>query len=190
MLEIITAFLVVLSCVFTFFAKKHSQPFPGPRGFPLCGVAFQVDKERLHLSLYEWTKTYGEIFQFDVFGKTYVSLNSPEVMREVMGQEPTATITASREPTFFGNYIIAKDTDIIFSSYSRDWVQRRKVGSQIMQAYGEGMFLLKDEIFHILQDVKDFIRNNERQDIDPDHLVETYLLKDLASLVTFYTYSY
>ena len=114
MLEIITAFLVVLSCVFYFFAKKHSQPFPGPRGLPLCGVAFQVDKERLHLTLYEQTKTYGEIFQFDVFGKTYVSLNSPEFMREVMGQEPTATITASRESTFFGNYIIAKDTDIIF----------------------------------------------------------------------------
>ena len=114
MLEIITAFLVVLSCVFYFFAKKHSQPFPGPRGIPLCGVAFQVDKEGLHLTLYEWTKKYGEIFQFDVFGKTYVPLNSLEVMREVMGQEPTATITASRESTFFGNYIIAKDTDIIF----------------------------------------------------------------------------
>ena len=63
-------------------------------------------------------------------------------------------------------------------------MQRRKVGSQIMQAYGEGMFLLKDEIFHILRDVKEYIRNNEGQDMDPDHLVETYLLKDLSSLVT------
>lgn len=148
----------------------------------MFGVAFDVDKERLHLSLYEWTKIYGDIFQFYVFGKSYVSLNSPEVIREVMGREPSATITSSREDTFFGTYIVGKDTDIVFASYGKEWAKRRKIASQITQTYGEGMYLMKESL-HILRETKQYIWETQGRDIDPVFLVESHLLKDLASLV-------
>lgn len=149
----------------------------------MFGVVFDVDKYRLHLSLYEWTKAYGDIFQFYVFGKSYVSLNSPEVIREVLGQEPSATITSSREDTFYGNYIVGKDTDIVFASYNKEWAKRRKIASQIMQTYGEGMHSMKEETLHILKDTKQYIWETQGRDIDPVFLVESHLLKDLTSLV-------
>lgn len=77
-----------------------------------------------------------------------MSLNSPEVIREVMGQEPSATVTSSRENTFFGNYIVGEDTDIVFASYSKEWAKRRKIASQIMQIYGEGMYSMEKETQH------------------------------------------
>lgn len=138
MLEFIPVILLVITLLYYLFGQRHQRLFPGPSGVPLFGVTFEVDKYRLHLSLYEWSKKYGDIFQFSVFGKSYVSLNSPEVIREVMGQEPSATVTSSRENTFFGNYIVGEDTDIVFASYSKEWAKRRKIASQIMQIYGEG----------------------------------------------------
>lgn len=194
MLEFIPVILLGLTLFYYFFGqKRHRRPFPGPGGVPLFGVAFDVDKDRLHLSLYEWTKIYGDIFQFFVFGKSYVSLNSPEVIREVMGREPSATITSSREDTFFGTYIVGKDTDIVFASYGKEWAKRRKIASQITQTYGEGtcMYSTKEESLHILKETKQYIWETQGRDIDPVFLVESHLLKDLASLVigTIHMYS-
>lgn len=183
MLEFIPVILLVITLLYYLFGQRHQRLFPGPGGVPLFGVTFEVDKYRLHLSLYEWSKKYGDIFQFSVFGKSYVSLNSPEVIREVMGQEPSATVTSSRENTFFGNYIVGEDTDIVFASYSKEWAKRRKIASQIMQIYGEGMYSMEKET-HILKDTKQYIGENQGRDIDPVFMVESHLLKDLTSLVS------
>lgn len=182
MLEFIPVILLVITLLYYLFGQRHQRLFPGPGGVPLFGVTFEVDKYRLHLSLYEWSKKYGDIFQFSVFGKSYVSLNSPEVIREVMGQEPSATVTSSRENTFFGNYIVGEDTDIVFASYGKEWAKRRKIASQIMQIYGEGMYSTEKET-HILRDTKQYIGENQGRDIDPVFMVESHLLKDLTSLV-------
>lgn len=170
MLEFIPVILLVITLLYYLFGQRHQRLFPGPSGVPLFGVTFEVDKYRLHLSLYEWSKKYGDIFQFSVFGKSYVSLNSPEVIREVMGQEPSATVTSSRENTFFGNYIVGEDTDIVFASYSKEWAKRRKIASQIMQIYGEGMYSMEKET-HILKDTKQYIGENQGRDIDPVFMV-------------------
>lgn len=74
----------------------------GPKGWPVVGILFEFDPPTLYRKLYDWTTEYGEIFQFDLLGKTFVSLNSSEVLREAFNQEPNATLTAIRPPLFLG----------------------------------------------------------------------------------------
>ena len=73
MLEIISLVVVLLFIIYHF-KNKSRNGLPGPSGLPLLGVVFQMDFKRVHLKLYEWTSSYGDIFQFSIFGKPYVRL--------------------------------------------------------------------------------------------------------------------
>ncbi|XP_048730746.1 cytochrome P450 2J6-like isoform X2 [Ostrea edulis] len=184
MLEVITVFIILILCLYHYWKSRPcASNFPGPAGIPLFGVFFNVDLNRLHLKLYEWTLIYGNIFQFSVFGKSYISLNSADVIRDVLGLEPNATITASREPSFFGEYCLENYSDIVFSPYDEEWARRRKIGHQLLHTYGVGMHFLEDEILQKLADMKQFIRENEGKDLDPHDMVEEFLFKNLSSLV-------
>ncbi|XP_048780297.2 cytochrome P450 2C31-like [Ostrea edulis] len=184
MLEVITVCLIVILCIYHYWKSSQCKNnFPGPRCIPFFGVCFNVDLNRLHLKLYEWALLYGDTFKFSVFGKSYISLNSADVVRDVLGHEPNATIAASREPSFFGQYCLENYSDIAFSPNDKEWTMRRKICHQLLHTYGEGMHLLEDEILQKLADMKQFIRENEEKDLDPHDMVEEFLFKNLASLV-------
>jgi hypothetical protein len=184
MLEVITVILILILCFYYYWKNsKCKSNFPGPAGIPLFGVLFKVDLNRLYLKLYDWALIYGDAFQFTVFGKTYISLNSADLVRDVLGHEPTATIASSREPSFLGEYCLENYSDIVFSPNDKEWMRRRKVGHQLLHTYGEGMHLLEEEILQKLADMKQFIRENEETDLDPHDMVEEFLFKNLASLV-------
>jgi hypothetical protein len=182
MLEVITVISILILC-FYYYWKNSKSNFPGPAGIPFFGVFFHVDLNHLYLKLYEWSLIYGDIFQFSVFGKSYISVNSVDVVRDILGREPNATIAASREPSFMGEYCLDNYSDIIFASYDKEWIKRRKVCHQLLHTYGDGMYLLEKEILQKLTDMKQFIRENEEKDVDPHDMVEEFLLKNLASLV-------
>ncbi|XP_062614296.1 cytochrome P450 2D28-like [Saccostrea cucullata] len=182
MLEVITVFLILILCIYRYRNGLKSN-FPGPTGIPFFGVAFQVDFNRLHLKLSEWASIYGEAFQFSAFGKSYISLNTADAIRDVLGCEPNASIVASREPSFFGEYCLEDYSDIVFSPYNREWSSRRKIGHQLLHTYGAGIRLLEAEILQKLKDVKQYIKDNEGKDIDPHDMVEDFLCKNLASLI-------
>lgn len=138
MLELISVIAMFLFSLF-YFSKKYRSGLSGPSGLPFFGVIFRIDFSRLHLKLYEWTNKYGDIFQFSLLGKTYVTLNSAEIIREVLGTEPNATITSSREPSFFGEYCLENYSDIVFSPNDKEWTKRRKLVHKLLHSYGEGI---------------------------------------------------
>ena len=183
MLEILSLVVVLLFIIYHF-KNKSRNGLPGPSGLPLFGVAFQIDYNRLHLKLYEWTSSYGDIFQFSILGKTYVSLNSSEIIREVLGTEPNATITSSREPSFFGEYCMDNYSDIGFSPNTKEWTKRRKLAHRLLHTYGEGIQKMEDEILKKLKNVKRYLSENGSKNVDPHHVVEEFLFENLASLVS------
>jgi hypothetical protein len=184
MFEVITACLILILCFYHYGkSSKYKDNFPGPAGIPFFGVFFQVELNRLYLKLYDWALIYGNTFKFCVFGKSYISLNSADTVRDVFGREPNATIMASREPTFFGKYCMDNYSGIALSSNDKEWVRKRKAGYQLLNAYGKGMHLLEDIILKNLMNIKQFIRENEDTDMDPSDMVEEFLFKNLASLV-------
>jgi hypothetical protein len=184
MLEVISISFILLLWFYHHWKNlAYTNNFPGPVGIPFFGVFFHVDVDRIHLKLYEWATTYGNTVKFSIFGKSYISLNSADVVRDALGNEPSATVASSREPSFFGEYCMENYSGIAFSPNDKEWSRSRKIGHQLIHTYGVGMHLLEDDILQKLADMKLFIRENEENDLDPRDMVEEFLFKNLASLV-------
>lgn len=154
---------------------------PGPKGMPVVGILFEFDILTLHLKLYDWTTKYGDIFQFDLLGKTFVSLNSSGVLREAFNQEPNATVTANRPPLFLGKYVL-ENADVVFAQ-DNAVTRRRKLGYQLLRAYGEGLSCRESQIKENIISVKELIRSNEYKNIDPSDIVEEFLQSTVEVLI-------
>jgi hypothetical protein len=137
----------------------------------------------LHLKLYEWTDTYGDIFQFEVLGKKFISLNSSEVLREAFNKEPNATITSFRSPSFGGQYLLDNFADVVTASPSPLWTKRRKLSYQLIRSYGEGLSIIESQIKENLQSMKKDIRSTANRDVDPSSIVEEFILNTVEVLV-------
>lgn len=61
---------VCIFIAFQFYTRFKDGP-PGPKGYPLFGVIFEVDSKTLYKKLDEWTKQYGDTFQFRMLGKKF-----------------------------------------------------------------------------------------------------------------------
>lgn len=174
--------LTVFYSVHKFVNSNKNVP-PGPKGWPFIGMLFEFDLPTLYLKLNNWTAKYGEIFQFELLGKKFVSLNSSEILKEAFNQEPNATITAARSPTFYGKYILDNYSDIAFASPNQDWTRRRKLGHQVLRAYGEGLSCVESQIKRNLFSVKEYIRFNENKNLDPSEIVEEFVLNTVEVLI-------
>lgn len=129
MLEYILCVVVLTACIliaFQSYTSAKNNP-PGPKGYPFFGVIYEVDVFRLHEKLYEWTQQYGDIFQFQMLGKKFLCINSVDVLREIFFQEPRATISAHRSPTFTGKYLLKEYADVVFASPNSLWEKRKNL---------------------------------------------------------------
>lgn len=175
---------VLTACIFIAlqsYTGAKDRP-PGPKGYPFLGVVFEVDPPTLYKKLYEWTKQYGDVFQFQMLGKTFVSINSVEVLRETFLQEPCATISASRPPTFFGKYFFRNYTDLILASPSASWEKRRKFVHHLLHVYGEGKASLENQVLQNLIYFKENVRKTISNDVNPFEIVDDFLLSSIEFL--------
>ena len=46
--------------------KKYKNLPPGPRGLPFVGNVFQLDDEKPHETITQWSEKYGDVFQMSV----------------------------------------------------------------------------------------------------------------------------
>jgi Cytochrome P450 len=61
------------------------QPYPpGPRGLPFIGAAFRVPKHKEWATYARWSKQYGPILGFRVFGQNVVVLHTAEAANELL----------------------------------------------------------------------------------------------------------
>lgn len=135
-------------------------------------MVFEVDPPTLYKKLYEWTQQYGDVFQFRMLGKTFVSINSVEVLRVTFLQEPCATISASRPPNFFGKYFFRNYTDLILASQSASWEKRRKFVHHLLHVYREGKTSLENQVMQNLSYFKENVRKTISNDVNPFEIVD------------------
>lgn len=176
--------IFVISFLTILISKKCrlKKQFPGPKGTPVIGVIWGLDLASLHLKLYEWSKLYGDIFQFSCLGKKFLVINSSDVLRELFLKEPNSTITADRPETFFGNYIY-KNSDVVFASSDHKWARRRKLMYKLLHAYGEGLVDVERQIRYNLHSLTEEIRLLQNGTIDPSNIVEEFILNTIEVLV-------
>ena len=180
----LASFAFILTSIYYVFLRRKQIRTPPPtiKGSPFVGVMFQLNFEFLHLTLQKWSQRYGEIFQFKIFGTTFVSLNSCSIIRDTFLKEPAATITAAKPPTFFGKYALDNYSDIAFDTMSKALVKKRKIGYRVINAYSEGLKLREEQITAELRCVMAKVKLQDNRDLDPGIIVEDFLL-DLVEIL-------
>ncbi|KAJ8298758.1 hypothetical protein KUTeg_022818 [Tegillarca granosa] len=165
----ILAVLLLFSCIL--FRKKRTKP-PGPYGYPIVGSTFSVDATKIHLSLTDLAEKYGDVFEINLFGRTVVVLNSLKAIREAFVNEPNGTIFSDRVKSPLTYEMYHGLADIVFASYSKVWVKRRKLGYKLIKAYGEGMKNIETNISEQVKQTVGDIKDKHGELFDPEDIID------------------
>ncbi|MDB5861794.1 MAG: cytochrome [Ramlibacter sp.] len=102
-------------------APRAFEAVPGPRGWPLLGVAPRLRREAFHRQLEGWARDYGDVFAFRLGKRRFLAVADPEVIASVLRRRPGAfrrgrrLEQVSREMGFLG----------LFSANDETWRRQR-----------------------------------------------------------------
>src|SRR6185503_20317973 len=94
---------------------RRIQDLPGPRGWPLVGNMFQVERASLHLTAERWSRQFGDYFTFRIGPRRIVALANPDAIAAALRDRPdgfrrVARIAAiSKELGFTGVFSVEGD---------------------------------------------------------------------------------
>ncbi|KAN0091298.1 Cytochrome P450 [Tylopilus felleus] len=104
---------------------------PGPKGFPLLGVALSIDASKPWFTYYEWRKLFGDLVYTRIFNMDVLIINSAKVARDLVDLRSNIYSDrpkfATAEP-----YGIASGT--ILMPYGDTWRLHRRIYHQVMNA--------------------------------------------------------
>ena len=102
-------------------APRKFEAVPGPRGWPLLGVAPRLRREAFHRQLEGWARDFGEVFAFRIGKRRFLGITDPEIIANVLRRRPGAfrrgkrLERVSREMGFLG----------LFSANDETWRRQR-----------------------------------------------------------------
>ena len=67
---------------------REIAQLPGPRGLPVVGNAFQVDRQRVHQKIETWSREFGPHFRFKLGGRTLLGLSDHQAISGVLRDRP------------------------------------------------------------------------------------------------------
>ncbi len=67
---------------------REIEELPGPRGLPLVGNLFQVDRPRLHQSIERWARDYGPFFRFRLAQRRILVVADHTAMGAILRDRP------------------------------------------------------------------------------------------------------
>ncbi|MCG2592244.1 cytochrome P450 [Ramlibacter sp. XY19] len=100
---------------------RSFEGVPGPRGWPLLGVAPRLRREAFHTQLEGWARDFGDVFAFRIGRRRFLAVADPEVIAGVLRRRPGAfrrgsrLEQVSREMGFLG----------LFSANGETWRRQR-----------------------------------------------------------------
>ena len=163
---------------------NKGKTLPGPKPVPVFGNSFQVDIRRLHISVSDLVKDYGEIFQINLMGQNLVILNDASLVRKAYGSLEYADVVNDRPMTFFGKYVMFNCNDFAFANWDRKTAIKRKLWDKSFKLYGNNT----DHYEHVARgEIKRLLEHFEKTKGN-DFDIYSLLRKSVAnSMVTFMT---
>lgn len=168
-----TAALTTLIAVLAFtaiFARPWSaaryKTIPGPRGWPIVGSAFQLDKYPQR-SLRKWHKQYGEIYAVNLFAFRWVFLNSPEAVKAILDKQSAST--SDRVPFPVATEAICKGLRLVLMPYGPLWRRLRSKVHQVLTPRMSNTFRPMQE-FESKQTLYDILTNNRDEVLFREHI--------------------
>ena len=68
--------------------RNSLSQLPGPIGLPILGNLLQIDLQKLHLVLEEWSDSYGDIYKFKIANKTVVAISDSALIQNILRDRP------------------------------------------------------------------------------------------------------
>lgn len=152
--------LVVTAFVMTWLRRdRRLDTIPGPRGYPLIGVGYQLPPKAPAL-FRKWATEYGDVFKIRVGWYNWVVINSPEAIRDIL--EKQAIITSSKAPSPMGHDIVTGGNRMPTIPYGPHWRVLRTVVRQMTTVPMTTTFVPSQE-FEAKQLLYDLATNNENE---------------------------
>ena len=103
---------------------RDVKDLPGPRGVPVLGNLLQIDKQRVHQTVEQWSREYGPIFRFKLASRAFVAVSDHEVLQQVLRDRPdgfrrTAKLQATWEDLGLPSGVFGAEGDA--------WVRQRRM---------------------------------------------------------------
>jgi len=100
---------------------RRVRDLPAPPGLPVVGNALSLDRERLHLTLEQWRRRYGDCFRFRNVRREVVVIADPEAIAAMLRDRPDGFLRTAR----LGAIAREMGFDGVFTANGEDWRRQR-----------------------------------------------------------------
>ncbi|KAK4235623.1 cytochrome P450 [Achaetomium macrosporum] len=138
---------------------RRLDAMPGPKGYPLIGIGFRLPRNA-PTTFRRWAMEYGDVFKVRVGWYTWVVINTPEAVREIL--EKQAANTSSKAPSPMGHDIVTGGNRMPTMRYGPQWRVLRTMVRQLTTAPMTAAFVPTQE-FEVKQLLFDLASDNENQ---------------------------
>jgi cytochrome P450 len=67
---------------------RNLADLPGPRGLPVLGNLLQIDRQRVHQTVEQWSREYGPIFRFQFASRRFMAVSDHALLQQVLRDRP------------------------------------------------------------------------------------------------------
>ena len=154
-----------------------------PGGVPLLGHVQGFDRQRPHLTLYDWAKRYGDLFRFKVLRENVVVVNSKELIREALIAK--GHLFAGRPYIFRIHYGFHYSDDIIFGDVTPKWIEMKKFAATALKKFSVGVNNVEEIVREEMVDLKYTLLESSRMGaFDPSMILMTSVVNALTASVS------
>jgi cytochrome P450 len=155
------AVLLTITTIFIGWLRRDRRldAMPGPKGYPFIGIGYQLPPKAPAL-FRKWALEYGDVFKVRVGWYTWVVINTPEAVREIL--EKQAAHTSSKAPSPMGHDIVTGGNRMPTMPYGASWRALRTAVHQMTTVSMTGTFVPSQE-FEAKQLIFDLGTDNESQ---------------------------
>ncbi len=100
---------------------RRLRDLPAPPGLPLIGNLLQLERDRFHLTLEQWRRTYGDYYRFRNVNREVLVVSDPEAIATMLRDRPDGFLRTSRLAS------IAREMgfDGVFTANGEEWRRQR-----------------------------------------------------------------
>ena len=138
---LITTFLVLLrlfksNSTGKNFNGERGVPLPGPRGIPVFGSMFAINRTEPYKSMMTLAQHYGNIFQIKLGNRKVLVLNGLDAIQQALVKQPN-TFAGRPDLLFFKlmNLTGAFGPCFSFSTYSEQWSLHRRLAEKSLKHF-------------------------------------------------------
>jgi cytochrome P450 len=97
------------------------RDLPAPPGLPLVGNLLSLDRERLHLTLEQWRRKYGDYYRFRNVSREVLVIADPEVIGTMLRDRPDGFLRTAR----LASIAHEMGFDGVFTANGEEWRRQR-----------------------------------------------------------------